>query len=611
MSFFDSSRLPVTQIVSAGDQVPIFVQDQGVYMSSSLSTIADYINSLITTNPDLLRYVADVYSLRQVNKDEVQFVSTEGYWASGDAGGGNYWYDSTDITTVDDGFLTIVANDGARWKLILDRIPNARQAGVRGNGVADDYSYAQNAINAGIPVRFSGVIRTTQSLQLKPGCKIIGDGNWSGFDIERFDIGGTLTVVRPFYDVGTTVFLYDGTPGDNVSVINASVTAVGTMPTEIDPRNPNYRNLENVGITNITIDGKDKAGIGLYMYRAGVNNNFDGITATKTTKHGILIQMCWNGTISRLMAVLNRGCGISIGKDVFSYGSTFVTVDAITFNETFAYFNGCDSNRNALNLWSPSTPDVEYGIGFYTGRATTFINTTSTNNSGVGIYLSPDRFPVKFQTTYVEQNCRSSAAAAEYYGIWIEGYTGAASRHIKFEDVFISTGLPTVDGIRLSGVEPSRRGEDAVEFKNVPFLLSIKADWGNYRLIDVDSALVITGTAPYMLPQVLNNQLNLCVTGTAKVTVSGGAVTAGVYSGVISSVTYDGVGLFGVHFTPNLINTDYTLSLATSDSRYMYVSSIGVSGANLKCRGFNPATPAFDLADPTLIYVVVHGGYAL
>jgi len=43
----------------------------------------------------------------------------------------------------------------------------------------------------------------------------------------------------------------------------------------------------------------------------------------------------------------------------------------------------------------------------------------------------------------------------------------------------------------------------------------------------------------------------------------------------------------------------------------MYVSSIGVSGVNLKCRGFNPATPVFDLADPTLIYVVIHGGYAL
>jgi hypothetical protein len=85
MSFFDSSRLPVTQVVSAGDQVPLFVQDQGVYMSSALATIASYVISTIVPDETIVSSVTQFGAVGDGVTDDTAALQAGSAWLiSGD-----------------------------------------------------------------------------------------------------------------------------------------------------------------------------------------------------------------------------------------------------------------------------------------------------------------------------------------------------------------------------------------------------------------------------------------------------------------------------------------------------------------------------------------------
>ena len=62
-------------------------------------------------------------------------------------GGGLFWYDSTDTTTADDGFMTIVDASGNRWKRQYWGLVDARWAGMRGNGSTDNTAAFARIIN--------------------------------------------------------------------------------------------------------------------------------------------------------------------------------------------------------------------------------------------------------------------------------------------------------------------------------------------------------------------------------------------------------------------------------------------------------------------------------
>lgn len=76
MGFFNSTRLPVTQTVSAGDMLPIFVQDQGVSMAAALSTIAAYIQALLSP----ANYWENVFSIPTAGQSIAASLSTNNLW---------------------------------------------------------------------------------------------------------------------------------------------------------------------------------------------------------------------------------------------------------------------------------------------------------------------------------------------------------------------------------------------------------------------------------------------------------------------------------------------------------------------------------------------------
>ena len=98
-------------------------------------------------------------------------VYVTGYYLSLDGGGGHYKLDSADVTSTDNGGTIIVANDGGRWKLIRQEVISVKQFGAKGDGVADDKSFIQNAINSfisgsGVIYCPAGVYKTSGTLTI-------------------------------------------------------------------------------------------------------------------------------------------------------------------------------------------------------------------------------------------------------------------------------------------------------------------------------------------------------------------------------------------------------------------------------------------------------------
>ncbi len=92
------------------------------------NTLSQQINSRIN------RVVNTITALRALDKTKYSRAKTLGYYDIGDGGSGDYWYDSSDTTSADNGGSVIVATDGGRWKLIISGSVNIRQFGAK----ADD-----------------------------------------------------------------------------------------------------------------------------------------------------------------------------------------------------------------------------------------------------------------------------------------------------------------------------------------------------------------------------------------------------------------------------------------------------------------------------------------
>lgn len=94
------------------------------------------------------RCVDTIAALRQLSKILYDRAFTLGYYALGDGGGGQYYLDATDTSSVDNGGTVIVAADGGRWKLRYSTFLSVLQFGAKGDGTADDQPAFQAAINA-------------------------------------------------------------------------------------------------------------------------------------------------------------------------------------------------------------------------------------------------------------------------------------------------------------------------------------------------------------------------------------------------------------------------------------------------------------------------------
>ncbi len=97
----------------------------------------------------IISTTANISSLRAITGASAGDVyEVLGYYGAGDGGGGSYYCDTADLSSLDNGGSVIVANDGKRWKLHATGGFSVRQFGARGNGSADDTASINKAISA-------------------------------------------------------------------------------------------------------------------------------------------------------------------------------------------------------------------------------------------------------------------------------------------------------------------------------------------------------------------------------------------------------------------------------------------------------------------------------
>lgn len=419
----------------------------------------------------------------------------------------------------------------------------------------------QAFLNAGVKGEAGpGVCLTTHELVWKRGARLEGAGNWSG--------------VSSLYETsGTTVIKYVGESGRNSTVVRMSDAAVG-----IDPVG-STRDLQNIGLRYVTIDGNSLAEFGLYMVRAWSNNQLDYITITGTLKHAFWAGKCWNGSPTNWMAFKNLGAGITIGDNIFGWDNA--TVDQSTMTSFFGYYSGFNASTVAQNTFhETANPKKEYGIGVFGGRGIVLINAQAAQNGGAGLYVSPGFKSVRFLGGYAEGNGKSAGSRASW-DIWFSGVAGGGSLHTVFDGVYL--GLRP--SIRITGTEPSRI-EAGPKFMNMPFLGTIKADWNNYRIIDSDRSAVFSGVEPTSFRGRAGNALNLDIIGEATFDARSGAISILNKEGIIANITYSAVGTYLITLKENFNSPRYGIIATTGDNRIVApdVATISVGGFTLMNR---------------------------
>lgn len=314
--------------------------------------------------------------------------------------------------TINDYIRTENANGGyvAKVSAITDdtnlTLSTAFPANVSGESfteIYDSQSAIQVAVDQGQSVSLpTGVFHVTDEIALVHGSKLRGEGNYSG-------------VASTFETQGTSIIKYIGAGGSNSCVVRVSDEVVGT-----EPLDASSRDMQNTGVSYLTIDGNGLAEIGLYMIRAVSNNNYEFITVTRTKEHGFYVAVSWNGVATNWMAYKNEKAGITIADNIWSPAWANTTVDQTSFISLFGYFNGYDDITDTwTSNFADANPDRDYGIGYWGGRGNVFINAQGSQNGGAGLYLSPEFRPTTFTGGYVENNGKSDNIS--YYTLVSDG----------------------------------------------------------------------------------------------------------------------------------------------------------------------------------------------
>lgn len=561
-------RALVLAVDSTQDTVLPPAVASGYWRWNSSASAIEYAGAPGVIIPELaFGVVSDV--IADISLEVGDLLVTYGYTAMGDGGDNSYRVVAGGTGTPDGGQYINLANGLQINGLFPGGVVSIDQFGADKTGTADSFIPIQTALNLGIKLAMStGVYLTSQSLKWEKGAKLIGKGNWSG-------IAGKSTNL----DLGTTVIRYTGTAGGNTAVCILSAEIVG-----VEPVDSATRDMQNIGLSNITIDGNLLAGIGVYMVRAFSNNNLDFITVTGTTAHAFLAMTCFNGAIKSWTASQNSGKGITLGQKVFASWDNSVC-DQTHFDSLVTLFSGY--NNGYLNAFDEATNVVaEYGIGYFGGRGNVFTNAQAFRNGGIGIYLNPQNSPTLFNGGYLEINGESSNST-QSWDIWFFGKDDGSSWDVTFDQLHIgSPGKPR--NIRLTGTVPSRK-EAGVLFKRMQFINNIDADWGAFRLIDCNRDATFNTTLGFGaeasgFSESLNGDLNLATVGRAFFVADSGAIASLEMNGLVSAVAYAGVGLYDVTLRPGFSDARYTINPGTGDNRIVGSTNITTTGFRLNHR---------------------------
>jgi hypothetical protein len=117
-----------------------------------------------------------------VGKEQGDKAFIGGYYADGDGGGGDFYWDAVSVEADNGGtILQVTGTTTGRWKRIYSGSINVKWFGAKGDGIVDDTTAIQNTINLNTTTYFpDGTFKITSNITIgSANRKIYGNGNKS------------------------------------------------------------------------------------------------------------------------------------------------------------------------------------------------------------------------------------------------------------------------------------------------------------------------------------------------------------------------------------------------------------------------------------------------
>lgn len=168
---------------------PIELQDATTkgWVNNHFADLIDQVTGLINTTTGIIydagtlfdhlrfgvaRTVDSIAALKSLSSARNQRAFVMGYYTANDGGGGHYRVRVGDASTADNGGTIIVANDGARWELVVTERVSLKQFGAKGDGTTVDSTFIQKAFDSGLPL-YAGpgtyILTLWQTMQMEGG----------------------------------------------------------------------------------------------------------------------------------------------------------------------------------------------------------------------------------------------------------------------------------------------------------------------------------------------------------------------------------------------------------------------------------------------------------
>lgn len=377
----DGSHVPVSQPIAINmggypvynGQISKFVTVQGHSMAvyDAYGVQQFYFHNVLKYDPDQLeqrlssadgyKYIgscADIATLRTVQPtaDKQEILVSEHTIGFGKDGGGIFWYDSSDISSLDDNGHTIVTSSGARWKRKeVDVKPE--HFGYDSSSTGDQAAILQSAIYFSVAKnrKFVGSTRNTIYITSTIFIPPFLNADWRGMKIKT--VTNAITAVR--LSSGSASIpappFKPGTPLDQLEIEGRYKTGTTSVPDETFTTNglvigeSTSSQTSDLNIVNLTVRGFQScitvAGPNSYLLQftnlhCGVAW-FRGFAWTASSNSGENIQF-FGGSIYNCINTAGTAQGVYVAP-------TASSVELIFNGASFDY-NDVDVSQNLGNI---------------------------------------------------------------------------------------------------------------------------------------------------------------------------------------------------------------------------------------------------------------------